>query len=175
MTPDEVLVLFAARGLSTEGELVLRLAIATGLRREDLVGVAMAGVDAEKGLINYYEAKKKRTRTIPVGGDALRALRRWVGDHPREKWLFASKRSKSGHLSGRQAYDTLQDALKAAGLPSRTFHALRATCVKLAQRNGWKPEQVAELTGDKIETILAHYATPSRAEMQDVARDKPLV
>ena len=52
---------------------------------------------------------------------------------------------------------------------------LRATCVKVAQARGWKPEEVAELTGDSIRTIQRHYAVPTIGEMAEAARTRPLL
>ena len=163
-----------------EAEVLLRLAISTGIRREDLVRVRMEGVDLEAARVRYRESKKRRQWEAQVGGEMLSALRKWVHALPSgSEWLFPSshgpKGRKSGHRSGRWAYNVFQAALDGANLDRRPFHALRATCVKLCQRRGWTPEQVSRLTGDRISTIQRHYATPSRDEMGQVAREKPLL
>jgi integrase len=175
LTPDEVERLLRAV-LSYQEDVLLRVAIATGIRREDLVALTLEGVNAETGAIRFYESKKKRTRTVVVGGETLLALRRHVHELPAgTRYLFPSREQGVKHLSGKTAWNVLHRALERAGLKPRPFHALRATCIKLAQKKGWTPEQVSELTGDTIRTIQVHYSTPSHDEMAAVAREKAIL
>jgi len=175
LTEEEIpRVLDAVR--SYQDEFLLRLAISTGIRREDLIAIELAGVDAETGLIRYYEAKKKRHRPVAVGGETLKSLRRHVQAlRPGSRYLFPGREAGVKHISGKTAWNVLDRALRDAGLKPRPFHALRATCVKMAQKRGWTPEQVAELTGDTIRTIQTHYSTPSHDEMVQVAREYPIL
>lgn len=165
-------------------EALFRLAISTGIRREDIVAIRTEGLsreffdargEATSGTVTYYEAKKRRTRQVPVTGDTFLRTRQLVRINRRARWLFPSNHSGTGHISGRHAYDILQEALGRAKLRPRPFHSLRATCVKLAQRRGWLPEQVCELTGDTIRTIQEHYSAPSRDEMAEVAAARPIL
>ncbi len=163
-----------------ETEMLLRLAVTTGIRREDLVSIRREGADLETGRIQFHEAKKKRQWEVTIAGETLSALRKWTAGLPaRTQWVFPSnygpRGQKSGHRSGRWAYDAFQQALDSAGLERRPFHALRATCVKLCQRRGWTQEQTAKLTGDSVRVIQLHYSTPSRDEMAQVAQEKPLL
>jgi integrase len=176
--PEVRLVL--ERAADFECEVLLRVAIATGIRREDLVRIRLEGVDLEATRIRYYESKKKRWRDVDLGGETLSALRKWVAGLPgASPWLFPSsfgpKGRKSGHRSGRWAYNVLQGALRSAGLEERPFHSLRATCVKLCQVRGWSAEATSRLTGDTIRVIQLHYSTPSRDEMSRLARERPLL
>jgi integrase len=174
LTEAEIVRLFAS-ARSYGDEVLLRLAIGTGIRREDVVRIERTGFDSGAGSITYHEAKKRRVRTVRIGGETLDVLRKWTNELPASgRWLFPSRERGSGHLSGRTAYNVLQRALEAAGLEGRPFHALRSTCVKRAQRAGWTPEQVSELTGDSIRVIQLHYATPTPGEMAEVAKDRPL-
>jgi len=175
LTLEEVDLLLR-HATSYQDELLLRVAIVTGIRREDLVAIRLEGVDVDTGAIQYYEAKKKRTRKVTVGGETLVALRKYVNDFSRGgQYLFPGREGGVKHLSGKTAWNILDRALRSAGLKPRPFHALRATCIKLAQKKGWTPEQVSELTGDTIKTIQTHYSTPSHDEMSQVAREKALL
>lgn len=163
----------------TDDDALLRLAISTGIRREDLVAVERAAVDVgvDGGWVAYWESKKARERRVPLGGTTLLAVRRQLNAlrGVRTKWLFPSRRGPRGHLSGRAAWDILNRSLDRAGLERRPFHALRGTCVKVAQARGWTVEQIAELTGDSVRTIQAHYSVPSRDEMAEAAADRPVL
>lgn len=75
-------------------------------------------------------------------------------------------------MSGRHAYNVLDAHLVQAGLTSRPFHALRATCYKVAQASGWTPRMAAELLGDSMQVAEEHYDAPSIGEMQAVAMQK---
>jgi hypothetical protein len=121
-----------------EDELLLKLGVSLGLRREDI------GNNTKQLIIKYLH-------TIPKN----------------QKQLFK--------FSGSTAYRKLQKLCDLANIPRRPFHALRATCVKFCQNAGWTPEQVSELTGDTIRVIQEHYATPSRAEMSEVMREKEVI
>ncbi|HKN06018.1 MAG TPA: tyrosine-type recombinase/integrase [Thermoplasmata archaeon] len=175
LTEDEVREVLRFTS-SLRDHILLRLAVTTGIRREDLIGIERSGVNLETGEIQFYEAKKRRQHLVRVSGETLEWLRRYanslLGD---SRYLFPSSHRGVKHLDGKTAWNVLQRALRLAGLHPRPFHALRATCVKLAQRRGWSPEQVSELTGDTIRVIQQHYATPSHDEMTEVVREKPLL
>ena len=176
LAPSELPRLWAAIE-RIDDEALLRLAVATGIRREDIVHIELAAIDLgdELGWIGYWESKKRRSRKVPISGEALRALKKHINAIPhRSRWLFPARRGTAGHLSGRTAWDVLNRALDRAGLERRPFHALRGTCVKLAQTNGWSIEHIADLTGDSVRTIQMHYSVPSRAEMGIVAIQRPL-
>ena len=175
LTPPEVEQLLI-HAQSWHDEALLKLAISTGIRREDIVAIPIEGVDLEAGRIRFYENKKRRDWEVHVGGSVLVTLKKHLNSLPKgARWLFPGRQQGGSHLSGRSAYNILARSLRNAGLRTRPFHALRATCIKLAQWKGWTPEQVAKLTGDSIRVIQQHYSTPSRDEMQKVAVEKPLL
>jgi len=156
---------------------LLKIALSVGLRRSDIVTIKSADVNFEKSELTFYEQKKNRTKTVPLPDSTLKTLRMWCNIN-RSPFLFPAKRVrtlKTGHISSRYAYDVLQRCLKRAGLPSRPFHALRATCVKMCQKRGWSPEQSAKLLGDRVSTIQQHYTTPSDEEMKEVMKEKGVI
>lgn len=163
----------------TQDEALIRLSIATGMRREDAVSVRAADIDLERGTVTYSEKKKKsRTRIVHIAGShkLLSSLEKQLRLIPRGSvWLFPSKMGAKAHMSSRTAYNRLQYWLKRNRLESRPFHALRSTCIKIAQSRGWTPEQVSELTGDTIRVIQEHYSRPSDDEMAKVARERPIL
>ena len=88
--------------------------------------------------------------------------------------LDKSERKKRIYLFdyvGRTAYRHFHHWCEVAGIEKRPIHALRATGIKFAHNAGWSDQEIAEITGDLISTIQAHYMTPSSTEMKD-AKDK---
>lgn len=154
-----------------EDEALIRFAVATGLRREDCVNVKLQDLDLEKGIVRFYESKKRRPWRAWFGPETAKILAQHINALPKgTPYLFPSPRGVKRHLSSRQAYNILQKWLERAGLARRPFHALRATCMKQLQRRGWSMEQVMMQTGDSFRTIKEHYETPSDEEMFEAAK-----
>lgn len=149
-----------------EDRVMVMLGVSLGLRRGDLVRVRAGNVDFKNHQITYLERKKgDRVRVVPIGQKLEQEIRMLIGTIPKgQDTLFSFK--------DRQAYNRFNSLCEKASIGPRPFHALRGTCVKFCQAAGWSPEQVAELTGDTIEVIQAHYATPSQAEMAETMRSK---
>lgn len=166
-TRTEINKLLAACA-TLEDELLLKLGVSLGLRREDMVSLKVVDVDLTNNAMSYYERKKSRLRVVPIGGNVSQLILKYMHTIPRsQKALFA--------FSGSTAYRKLQRLCDLADIQRRPFHALRATCIKFCQAAGWTPEQVSELTGDTIRVIQEHYATPSRAEMSEVMKEKEVI
>ena len=150
-----------------EDETLIKLAVSTGIRREDICNIKVA--DINEKTISFYESKKRRIWTIHISNEMELLIK---------KLLNTRGKNKTEDLltyTGRTAYRRLQLYCDNAGIPRRPFHALRATCVKFCQAAGWTPEQVSRLTGDTISVIQEHYATPSTSEMAEVAESKPII
>src|SRR3990172_1331894 len=174
LTEPEATLLLSKIG-HIEDKALLALAMATGMRREDVVAVHLKDVDLENRLVSFWESKKRRPWSAWFGEDTAVTLEQHIHGLPKgTPWLFPSPRDPKKHLSSRQAYNILQSWLERAGLKRRPFHALRATCIKLLQKRGISIEQVMKQTGDTFRTIKEHYDTPSDDEMREAFRAKGL-
>ncbi len=151
---------------NTEDELLIKFAVSTGLRREDLCAVRLGNIDLENGTLTFHEKKKRIDRTIYLNTDVVLLIKKFVGNQKRER-LF--------RFTGRSAYRHFNRWCVVAGIPERPFHSLRATCIKFCQQAGWMPEQVSKLTGDSIRVIQEHYLTPSDGDMREVVRTKSTI
>lgn len=153
---------------------LIKLAVFTGMRREDVVAVELKDINWNTGEIRFYETKKQRNWSAYVNLDTMNTLEMYVNTLDRhEKFLFPGRSGRSPaktHLTGRAAYDMLQHWLEIAGLESRPFHALRSSCMKLLLSKGWSITQVMRQTGDTEEVIRLHYTVPTESEMSLRAR-----
>jgi len=61
-----------------EDELFLKMAITTGLRREDLANIKIGDVDLNEKLLYFHESKKNVNRSIPLMNDIVILLSRYL-------------------------------------------------------------------------------------------------
>lgn len=151
----------AARGHRLEA--LFTLAIVTGLRQGELLGLRWSDVDLTagtltvrhalqrvNGTLQLVETKTARSRrTIPLSGLALDALRRLrtaqdgggvIGTH-----IFTTP--SGGPLYGTAAWRAFVAVTDLAGLPRIRFHSLRHTAASLLLAQGTHPRVVMELLG----------------------------
>lgn len=153
---------------------LFKLAISTGIRREDIVSIRAADVNVKEQTITFFEGKKNANHIAPTSKGVMNTLEMSMNAY-KNKWLFPSNRGSKGHISGKTAYNKLHVYMARAGIPKKPFHALRATCAKLCQANGWPVERTAKLLNDTIKTIQGHYQTPSIEEMKEIAEEKAIL
>lgn len=163
-----------------EDEVLFKLAISAGIRREDIgyspkknSGIRLSDITEMPngtGKLKFFEHKKNRIHEVPLSKEMMRLIKLLVNSR--------DKASKSPFLitySGRTCHRRLQEYCDKAQIPRRPFHALRATCIKFCQKAGWRVEEVAKLTGDTIAVIQEHYSTPSEGEMQEAIERKAII
>lgn len=153
-----------------EDEVMIKLAVSTGARREDLCNIKVADVNFDEHKVSFVERKKgSRIWTVPLSSEMCRLIKQLVNSRGKKQDDYIVS------YSGRTAYRRFHKYCDRADIPRRPIHALRATCIKFCQASGWTPEQVSKLTGDTIATIQNHYLTPSTSEMQEVAETKAFI
>ncbi len=161
-----------------EDEVMLKLAVSTGARREDIgysqkhnTGIRISDISElpdGTGKMKFFEHKKNRIHEVPLSREMMRLIKLLINSRDKKEQFLIT-------YSGRTCHRRLQEYCDKAGIERRPFHALRATCIKLCQLNNWKVEEVAKLTGDTIAVIQEHYSTPSESEMQDAIRKKAII
>ncbi len=145
--------------------IMILLAARYGFRREDIVNVQVNNIDLEHRTITYHEQKKNKDRTIPLEQDVVAELKRHIATLPKNAQYLLPFRD------GTTAWRHLQEICAIAKIPvptgrtGRPFHALRGTCVKMRQKQGWTLNEVAALIGDEPATVAQHYATVSQSEL----------
>ncbi len=152
---------------SFEDELLIKLAITTGIRREDIVNIKISNINLIDGILTFHESKKNLDRPIPLNPDVVQLIKKYLKTIPKREMLF--------NFTGRTAWNKLDRLCKLAGIPPRPFHALRATCVKFCQSAKWTPSEVSKLTGDSLRVIEEHYACPSDSEMKEATILKRII
>ena len=151
----------------------LRLALHTGMRRGEMLGLEWRRVDLRSDLI-YLDAKHTKTnsrRSIPLNSaarDALLGCARFRSEHcPDCQWVFA-------HRDGCQIRDikhSFTSACRRAGIEDFRIHDLRHTCAAWLVQAGVPLDRVRDLLGhSSIATteIYAHLAPENVREAVNV-------
>lgn len=150
-----------------EDELLIKMAVTTGLRREDLCSIRLSNIDLSNGTLTFHESKKNKDRTIYLSPVIVTLIKKFLNTQPKRDKLFS--------FTGRTAYRHLNHWCRIAGIAERPFHALRATCVKFCKMAGWTDPEISALTGDSIRVIQQHYEVPSVGEMQECICNKQVI
>jgi integrase/recombinase XerC/integrase/recombinase XerD len=150
----EVAALLDRIGATTPLELrdraMFELAYACGLRAEEIVSLELDAVDFDSELVRV-EGKGGRTRVIPAGEHALRALERYLarGRPPLavggENWLFLSKSGR--RLSTSDVRRRLRTWARQAALAGAHPHALRHSFATHLLEGGADLRAIQELLG----------------------------
>lgn len=145
----------------------IRLALNTGCRRGELLGLEWPRVDMARRLI-FLEArhtKSAKRRTVPLNDTALAALGellQWhLKHHPGSPWVFPS--SAGGHI--RWLKTAFRNSCNRAGIQDFRIHDLRHTCASWLVMAGVDLYVVRDLLGHASITTTERYAhlAPARA------------
>jgi integrase len=143
-------------------EALFALAIGTGLRQGELLGLRWSDVDLVAGTLTVRQALQRvdgrmtavetktprSRRTVPLPDLALEALRahKAAQDGPVVgTYIFTT--ASGGPLYGTAVYRDFMAATEAAGLPRIRFHSLRHTAASLLLAQGAHPRVVMEMLG----------------------------
>jgi integrase/recombinase XerD len=152
---------------------LLELLYACGLRASEAIGLDLADVDLEEGVLRAH-GKGSKERVVPIGQAALRALRiylergrpRLVGERP-ESHLFVNFRG--GSLTRQGLYKIVRRHALSAGLADRMSpHTLRHTFATHLLAGGCDLRSVQEMLGHADVSTTQLYTHLSSERLKDV-------
>lgn len=147
-------------------EAALRCLLDSGIRRAELLGLVLADVDLDGGLLKVT-GKGSRTRVVPIGASTVQALDRYLrfrakradADSP-TFWLGRKGRLGETGLAGLVRLRGQQ-----AGLGDHVHpHQLRHSYAHSMLANGMAESDLMALAGWKSRDMLTRYAASTRAE-----------
>lgn len=149
---------------------VVTLALGTGMRRGEILGLRWHDVDLVEGTVTLRETKNGEVRVVPVTGGALETLSAWGKVRPidRKQEVFP------GTTSFHHAFDR---AVKDAELEDFNFHDLRHTCAAHLAMSGVPLLDIAAILGHKSLKMVMRYTHLSRNHLrrQMERKDKHLL
>ncbi|SFO33821.1 tyrosine-type recombinase/integrase [Nitrosospira briensis] len=126
---------------------VVVLAISTGMRQGELMGLTWDVVDLHKGSAMLHQTKNGTRRAVPITGHALELLKELNKIRRIDsKLLFPSKEKPQKSMDLRSPWET---AVKKAELKDFHFHDLRHTTASYLAMNGASTAEIAEILGHK--------------------------
>ena len=142
---------------------LIRLALATGARKSELLKLTWADVDTERQRLYFSDTKNATDRIVPVIDAAWNVLMAWPrGDD--SELVFPGKNPQAG-LNFQKHWDK---ARQAAEIEDYRWHDNRHTCASHLADNGVSVMQIGAILGHKTLTMVNRYAHRNTAGMEDV-------
>jgi integrase len=148
LTQEEIMRLLGAAAKSRNKELRAAVVVAlnTGLRLGELIGLTWERVDLSRGVIRLEMTKNGRRREVPMNDASYGAL---VGLRPKGSGrVFKTRYIKTAY----------NNAVEAAQLDDVTFHTLRHTFASWAVMRGVTLKELQELLGHSSLAMTMRYA-----------------
>lgn len=186
LTPDEINVLLKAPDTTTwigrRDRTLLLLAIQTGLRVSELIGLEHRDVVLQAGAHVRCAGKGRKKRCTPLRFETVAAMKRWLAERPLEPETPVFSSVRSGPLS-RDAVEQLvarHCKTAQAGCPSLrqktvTPHVLRHTAAMELLHHGVDRSVIALWLGHElIETTQMYLHADMSLKEKALARTRPL-
>ena len=163
-----------------EDELFLKMAVTTGLRRQDLASVKIGDIDLKEQMLYFHESKKNINRPIPLSDEICLLITKYLhktSGKPKDNLFSCTGTQMYRRFNG---YDDNKKVhhigyFDKAGIANRPIHAFRATAIKWMKEAGYTDPQIMSITGDTLAVIQQHYMTPSMDEMRAAVKEKPIL
>lgn len=131
------------------------LALATGARRGELLGLKWADVDLQRGQVVFHVTKNRERRAVPVAGVAIDALRKLAGDAPDPARLVFEGSEEGKPVYIEQAWREVQAS---AQITDFRFHDLRHSAASYLAMSGATAPEIAAVLGHKTLQMVKRYA-----------------
>jgi integrase len=144
---------------------VVVLALATGARKQELLGLTWREVDLRRARLLLLVTKTGERRSVPLTGRALTELQTLAKVRRLDTALVFPGRDGRAPLDIRHAW---QQAVREAGLSDFRFHDLRHCCASYLAMHGASLVEIAEVLGHKTLQMVKRYAHLAEAHTAQV-------
>jgi len=134
--------------------LLITMAITTGARRGELLGLTYGDLDLDAGVAYVRTSKNREPRTLPLTPAVVAEIRR-LGVKGADVRLFASRYDPGRPMDFDSVWTT---ALRLAGIQNFRFHDLRHTCASYLAQSGASLVEIADVLGHKQLEVTRRYA-----------------
>lgn len=138
--------------------LIIRLAIATGIRKEKFFDIRWRDIrwEGDHAYIDRYDSKAGRDKSWKIVGEDFEALRRRSDGKRLDAFVFACFQDdgKSGYHSWRGPYER---ALEIAGIKGVNFHTLRHTSASYLAMSGASVPEIMDHMDQSTPAMALRY------------------
>jgi integrase len=145
---------------------IVTLAIETGMRRSEILGLERGNVDLERRVVRLSNTKNNSARTVPLTIKATQLLREALANPIRPldtRLVFFGEPGRDGVRRPYEFLKKWQTVRRQLGLSDLRFHDLRHEAVSRLVELGLSDQEVASISGHKSMQMLRRY-THLRAE-----------
>ncbi|HAT2069218.1 TPA: site-specific integrase [Legionella pneumophila] len=141
------------------------LALSTGGRKMEILGLRWKDVDLNRGVIVLHETKNGERRVLPLAGHALELMK----EHAKVRHVNCDFVFPSHNLQKSIDLRTpFENALLRAEIADFRWHDLRHSCASYLVMNGASLAEIAEILGHKTLQMVKRYAHLSDAHTSKV-------
>jgi integrase len=144
------------------------LALSTGMRQAELMGLKWSDVDLKNGVAILHETKNGERRRVPLSGYALDLLKEYRGNVIQlndKSLLFPSPTKPQQPIDLRKSW---LNALAKAEIENFHWHDLRHCTASYLAMNGASLAEIAEVLGHKTLSMVKRYAHLSDGHVSNV-------
>ncbi len=141
------------------------LAISTGMRQGELMGLRWGDVNLKEGYLILHETKNGERRRVPLAGHALELLQQHNKVRRLDTDLLFAGSNPSSPIELRKPW---KNALKQVEIDDFRWHDLRHCTASYLAMNGASLAEIAEILGHKTLQMVKRYAHLSEAHTSQV-------
>lgn len=131
------------------------LALSTGGRRMEILGLSWKDIDLNRGIITLHETKNGERRALSLTGHALDLMKQLSKIRYGHCNLVFPSKSLKAPVDLRTPFE---NALKRAEITDFRWHDLRHCCASYLVMNGASLAEIAEILGHKTLQMVKRYA-----------------
>lgn len=155
----------AKKSKGTHLYIVVVLALSTGARKMEILGLKWQDINLAKGIIILHETKNGERRVIPLAGHALDLIKEHAKIRPLNTDLIFPGQDPNKPIDIRAPWENV---LKIAQIEDFRFHDLRHSAASYLAMNGASLAEIAEILGHKTLQMVKRYAHLSDAHTSKV-------
>jgi len=138
-------------------QVVVLLAIYTGMRHTEIMSLQWRQVDLSRSRLVLEQTKNGKPRGVPLVGPALNAITSWAATHqgsPRDL-LFPSPANASKPFDIRRGWNRVRTRMD---MPELHFHDLRHCTASYMAMSGATPQEIAKVLGHRTLSMVERYS-----------------
>lgn len=144
---------------------IVVLALSTGGRRMEILGLHWQDIDFSRNVITLHETKNGERRVLPLAGHALELIKQHTKVRQLNCDLVFPGKNLKAPVDIRTPWET---ALKRAEITDFRFHDLRHSAASYLAMNGASLAEIAEILGHKTLQMVKRYSHLSEAHTSKV-------